>query len=350
MIRVSLTKNGSYWLCRYQENGKTVGKSLGNRSKISREEAENACKRLEDALNAAPVPVIPSNPTVSGWLESFLKLRPGLSEKSAKLYRACGDRLATFLGPDKPLEGVTALEAMHFRAWLFSTGHLADQTVYRIMGECRAIFQCAVDVEIIPRNPWTKVMPPKPRSDRTWPEIGPDTLSKLLNVATGRWAALFGLLRLAGLRQHEALKLKWQCVDLNARKITILHPGRYQTTKGRTRQVPIEPLLHDILFAASMEGDSEDLVCAGIKAGSLHHGFKVFCQRAGVEPWPAWCQVLRRCCETEWAGKHPLHVCCEWLGNSPSVAMKHYLHATPEDFERVSGAQHQPATGIPAAL
>lgn len=351
MIRVSLTENGAYWLARWQLNCKTVGKSLGNRGHISREEAEKACKRLEAALNVAPSPVIDDNPTISGWLETFLKLRPGLAERSAALYRACGDRLATFLGPNKPLEGVTALEAMHFRAWLFSTGHLADQTVYRIMGEARAIFQCAVDVDILTKNPWTKVMPPKPRSNRDWPEIGPDTLEKLLSVTTGRWGVLLGLLRLAGLRRHEALTLKWQNVDLNARKITVVHPGRYQSTKGRTRQVPIEPLLHDILFEASMEGDSEDLVCAGIAGGSLHHGFKVLCQRANIEPWPAWCQVLRRCCETEWAGKYPLHVVTQWMGNSPQIAMRHYLHATEADFERVSGtsspAQTPPIFHIP---
>jgi len=343
-MKVSLSQNGAYWLARYRLNGKTVGKSIGKRGQMDRKAAEEACQRLQGQLNATPPAKIEANPTVSDWLDTFLTLRPGLSERSVKLYRACGDRLATFLGPDKPLLDVTPLEAMHFRAWLASTGHLADQTVYRIMGECRAIFGCAVDVEIIPRNPWLRAMPPKPRSNRSWPEIGPDTLSKLLEVADERWRLFMGLVRLAGLRQHEALKLRWANIDLTGKRLMVVHPGRYQSTKGRNRQVPIEPLLHDLLFKASMAGDSEELVCGRLPVGSLHREFHILCRRANIEPWPAWCQTMRRCCETDWAGKHPLHVVTQWMGNSPQVAMRHYLRATEADFEKATAAPLQPST------
>lgn len=30
----------------------------------------------------------------------------------------------------------------------------------------------------------------------------------------------------------------------------------------------------------------------------------------------------------------PIHVVCEWIGNTPNVALKHYLQVLPEDFER----------------
>jgi hypothetical protein len=38
---------------------------------------------------------------------------------------------------------------------------------------------------------------------------------------------------------------------------------------------------------------------------------------------------------------YPLHVVCEWIGNSPAVATKHYLKVTDADFERAAkcGAQ-----------
>ena len=36
--------------------------------------------------------------------------------------------------------------------------------------------------------------------------------------------------------------------------------------------------------------------------------------------------------ENELAHTFPLHVVTEWLGNTPQVALKHYLRVTDEDF------------------
>ena len=41
------------------------------------------------------------------------------------------------------------------------------------------------------------------------------------------------------------------------------------------------------------------------------------------------------------AKDYPLHVFTAWLGNTPRIAMKHYLQVTDDDFQRASksGAQ-----------
>jgi hypothetical protein len=31
---------------------------------------------------------------------------------------------------------------------------------------------------------------------------------------------------------------------------------------------------------------------------------------------------------------HGIEVACEWIGNTPTVAMKHYLQITDEDYEK----------------
>ena len=50
---------------------------------------------------------------------------------------------------------------------------------------------------------------------------------------------------------------------------------------------------------------------------------------------------MRASRETELAGEYPLHVVTAWLGNTPRIALKHYLQVTDEDFRRASqgGAQ-----------
>jgi len=335
VIRVHLKPRGAYWLCRWRESGRPRSRCLGRVTNIAAEQAEVLRANIEVEVNAGRVEQVPR--TVEQWLEAFLGLRPGLSEKSAGLYRACGERLAGFLGANIALGDVTPLRAMEFSAWLTTQHGLAAQTVFRIMSECRAVFQAAVDADLLVKNPFSKAVPAKPKPDQTWHYVTLDELEKLLAVAPGRWRCLLGLIRLAGLRQNEALRLKWSGVDLVGRRITVCNPGQYQTTKKRVREVPIELRLHDLLFEASMSGDVTERVCQGMAAGSIHREFLALCEKAGVNPWEKPCQACRKSLETDWAGKHPLHTVTSWLGNSPTVALRHYLKPTDADFDRASG-------------
>jgi hypothetical protein len=56
--------------------------------------------------------------------------------------------------------------------------------------------------------------------------------------------------------------------------------------------------------------------------------------RASLKPWPKLFQNLRSTRETELAEKFPIHVVCEWIGNSQAVAARHYLQTTDEQFEQ----------------
>ena len=56
--------------------------------------------------------------------------------------------------------------------------------------------------------------------------------------------------------------------------------------------------------------------------------------RAGVEVWPKPFQNLRSSRQTELEQEHPTYVVCEWLGNTPGVAFKHYLTVTDDDYQK----------------
>lgn len=43
---------------------------------------------------------------------------------------------------------------------------------------------------------------------------------------------------------------------------------------------------------------------------------------------------MRSSRQTELAEKHPAHVVCAWMGNSPDVAKDHYLQVLDSHFER----------------
>ena len=55
-------------------------------------------------------------------------------------------------------------------------------------------------------------------------------------------------------------------------------------------------------------------------------------RRAGVEPWPKPFQNCRSRRQTELEQQYPTYVVCAWLGNTPTVAHKHYLTVTDEHF------------------
>ena len=62
--------------------------------------------------------------------------------------------------------------------------------------------------------------------------------------------------------------------------------------------------------------------------------FEKIIRRAGVEAWPRLWQNLRSSRETELCEQHPLHVVCQWIGNTERIAAPHYLQVRDEDFEK----------------
>ena len=67
--------------------------------------------------------------------------------------------------------------------------------------------------------------------------------------------------------------------------------------------------------------------------------------RAGVTFWPKLFHNLRASRQTELTADSPLHVVCAWIGNSASIADKHYLQVTDDHYaDAVRGTESGTAT------
>lgn len=69
-----------------------------------------------------------------------------------------------------------------------------------------------------------------------------------------------------------------------------------------------------------------------------------------MSSWPRRFNNRRASRETELANEFPLHVVCEWIGNSVDVARKQYFTVTDDRFAKAAGqkvAQH-PAQSVHA--
>jgi hypothetical protein len=61
-------------------------------------------------------------------------------------------------------------------------------------------------------------------------------------------------------------------------------------------------------------------------------------ERAGLKPWPRLFHNMRASRQTELTARFPLHVVCEWIGNSAPIADKHYLQVTDSHYADAAAA------------
>jgi hypothetical protein len=101
--------------------------------------------------------------------------------------------------------------------------------------------------------------------------------------------------------------------------------------------VPIFPELRPHLLAAREAAEPDATwVCRATTAANLRTRLGRIIRRAGLKPWPKLWHNLRASRQTELAEQFPSHVVCQWLGNSPAIAARHYLQTTEEHYERAA--------------
>ena len=145
------------------------------------------------------------------------------------------------------------------------------------------------------------------------------------------------LTRFGGLRcSSEVALLKWSDIHWDKERFTVTSPKTKRYGKG-SRVVPLflelRPFL-DEAFSMASEGETWVIpMLDGKPTKNLGTTFKKIVRRAGVNVWPKPFQNLRSSRQTELEQQFPTYVVCAWLGNTPSIAHKHYLTVTDEHFD-----------------
>jgi integrase len=150
------------------------------------------------------------------------------------------------------------------------------------------------------------------------------------------WRLIFALSRFGGLRcPSETLELRWQDIDW-ARGRILIRGGK---TKPRTIPLfdEIRPYL-EVAFEAAEEGAVHVITRYRSANANLRTQLLRILEDASLPAWPRPFHNLRASRETELANEFPIHVVCEWIGNSEEVARKHYLSVTEEHFEKATSS------------
>ena len=247
------------------------------------------------------------------------------------------------------MKSLTPGDADEFPRHLKRDG-LAETTINRRTSLARTIFKDALRLHLISENPFSDVRAGTRQNKSRLFFVDLESYQKVMDVASdAEWRAIIALARIGGLRcPSEILSLKWQDIDWEGCKIHVTAPKTEHLGKG-SRIIPLFPELVGPLMDASEQADDGAEYVIEIhrakkiktKAGNwsqanLRTTFAKFVKRAGLKQWPRLFQNLRASRETELSQTFPIQVVTEWIGNTPEIAMGHYLQVTEMDFQRAT--------------
>ncbi len=287
-------------------------------------------------------------PTSIGKLfEDFLERRSDLRGSTQVNYRQAKAKAVAFFGANRDANKITIADAKDFRRHLEKTLNAAS--VSGFIKRMRAVFHDAADRHLLKGNPFLAVKTGSQTNEARMHYVSPQTIQKVIDVADRDWQCLIALARYGGLRTpSEVSSLRVEDIDWTANEI-IIHSDKTRRQGKAIRRVPIFAELRPYLQAScdAVAADQKHLLPFCRADYNPQTQLRRLLRRAGLKPWPKLIQNMRASRETELIAQgFRLPVVCRWIGNSPAVAMKHYLMVMPEDRQRaIEGAAKSAALG-----
>lgn len=179
-----------------------------------------------------------------------------------------------------------------------------------------------------------------------------DTLRLIDVCPNADWRLIVALSRFGGLRcPSEHLKLRWCDIDWDRGLMTVTSPKTKKQGKPK-RLVPIFDELRPYLeesFELAEPGSKFVMSRYRSPSGAyIRKRLEVLIERAGLKLWPRITHNLRASRQTELERNNPTHVVCAIMGNTPSVAHRHYLQTNVDDLLKAAGWSIEKAAQNPA--
>jgi integrase len=250
--------------------------------------------------------------------------------------------LVTYFGAGKPLGNITRGDADAWRIWLGVDQKLGDNTVRRRCSIARQFLRNAVRRKLIQENPFGDLRDVGVKGNRSREFfITLEMAAQVLEACPdAEWRLLFALSRYGGLRcPSEHLALRWNDVDWERGRMRVTSPKTAHHVGHGERWVPIFAELRPYMDAAFDDAeDGAEFVIARYRDPrvNLRSRLTDIIYKAGLTPWSKLWHNLRATRETELAESYPIHVVCQWIGNSEAVAKRHYLQVTDEHFAQAA--------------
>ncbi|MEK6216006.1 MAG: site-specific integrase, partial [Boseongicola sp.] len=274
--------------------------------------------------------------TLGAFLDAYIEGRSNLKPKTKRNYEVTRKHLINHFGRERLLAEITPGEADEWREALREK--LSAATVSREVKRARQFFRAALRKRLITDNPFTDLSSPAQVNASRAYFITTAIIEKVIEACPdAEWRLIVALSRYGGLRcPSEHLSLKWGDVDWDHNRVTIRSPKTEHHAGGESRVIPLFPELRahlEALFFDEERAGTEHIITRyHDRNANLRTQLLRIIKGAGVKPWPKLFHNLRASRQTELTARFPLHVVCEWIGNSAPIADKHYLQVTDDHY------------------
>jgi len=166
--------------------------------------------------------------------------------------------------------------------------------------------------------------------------LTPDEMKKLIEAASPNFKPILLIAILTGLRKSDIFNLKWEDIDLDKGRISIV-----EQKTGKTRIIPLGQDMINLLLKLPV---NERYVFPGKNGGPLtdiKHPFETALRKSGIDPGEGYKKVvfhtLRHSCVSQLVemGADSFMV-RNYVNHASSQMTEHYTHLS-EDFQRKTG-------------
>ena len=271
--------------------------------------------------------------TVHQLADQYLASRRAdkVAENTLQEMNSFGLNLKEYFPASKQVATVTAHDAAEFVRWMRGTKSYAQATWAKRVKLAKQFFKSAIRRGVITANPFEDQKAPAQVNRERIHFVPREDVQRLIDAAPDdQWRAVIALARYGGLRcPSEVIDLKWEAINWVAGRFTVA------AHKSDQRIVPLFPELRPYLeesFELAPEGARFVIHRRRGENTNFRAGLLKIAERAGVVMWVKPFQNMRASRETELLRSHPIHVAASWIGNSPQVALQHYLMVTEDDM------------------
>jgi integrase len=266
-----------------------------------------------------------------------------------RVYEQARTGLEAHFGAATALSAITPLSCDQWRQAMVKA-ELAPPTIAKRVKTARQIFKQAVRWKMMTENPFADVKAGGSTNKSRMFFVTREDVQKVLEACPdAEWRLIVALSRFGGVRvPSEIMPLTWSDVDFEKGLIHV-RSCKTEAYEGKDRRViPMFPQLRTALmevFEQAEDGTEHLIARHRLRCGNLRTRMLGIIQKAGLTAWPKPFHNMRSSRQTELCEQHPIHVVCAWLGNSPAVAMGHYLQVRDSDYAKAIQTETVPAVG-----
>ena len=261
-----------------------------------------------------------------------------LTSRSQEVYGRAQKWLVKYFMEDRELSTITLGDAQEWRQFMLKS--LSENTVRKMASVSKQMCSNAVDKGHIKNNPIAKLATAVKENRKRDHFVTSEVIYEVIDgCPSSEWKLVVALARFGGLRTpSEPFALKWSDINWTKEKIVVHSPKTEHHEGGECRIIPLFPESKPYLEKCFDEADDGAVfVVEGAQKGLRQSWVSIW--RAGLKPWPKVFHNLRGSRQTELTDRFPFQVVCDWIGNTPEVARRHYLTITDEHFPK---AVHNP--------